>query len=131
MGIDHGTVRIGVALSDELRMLARPLEYVPAKSPFERLKEIISEYDVGGIIIGLPLNMNGDEGPATEKVRAFVKELEKHVSIPIVEEDERLTTVQADNALANAGIKAKNRKSKIDASAAAVILQDYLDRDGF
>lgn len=130
MGIDHGDARIGIALSDELRMLARPLEFVPAKSPWARLKAIINEYDVGGIVIGLPLNMNGSEGPAADKVRAFIKELEKHVHVPIYEEDERLTTVQADYALAKAGIKARNRKTKIDASAAAVILQDYLDRDG-
>ena len=130
LGLDYGSVRIGVAVSDELRMLARPVEFIPAKEPWERIQQLVAEFSVSEIVVGLPTNMDGSDGPASERARKLMATLRSHVDLPIIEEDERLSTVQAHKSLANAGWKAKDRRDRVDASAAAVILQDYLDRDG-
>jgi len=130
LGIDHGTVRIGIALSDELKMIATPLEYIPA-DPFadfiERLKEIIRDKEVEQIVVGMPRNMDGSYGPAAEKVREFVAFLKDAITVPIQLWDERLTTVSAQTSLIAAGTRREKRKEKVDKIAAAIILQGYLD----
>jgi len=130
LALDHGTVRVGVAVSDELGMIARPLEFIPAE-PWQgfiaRLNQLLAELQPEQIIVGMPRNMNGSMGPATEKVREFVAKLRETITVPIRTWDERLTTVQAQRMLHQAGHKAKDQKGKMDQTAAAIILQSYLD----
>jgi len=130
LALDHGTVRVGVAVSDELKMIARPLEFIPAE-PFtvflERLKVLIREQQAEQIIVGMPRNMDGTYGEAAAKVRSFVAALKDVVLIPIRTWDERLTTVSASKALRSGGTRAGDQKGKIDAAAAAILLQGYLD----
>lgn len=133
LALDHGTVRIGVALSDELKMLAHPLEFIPA-DPFAdflvRLKEIIREKEVELILIGMPRNMNGSYGPAALKVQAFVAALKDAVTIPVKAWDERLTSVQANKILRDNKVRGDKRKEQVDKMAAAILLQSYLDSIG-
>ena len=130
LAIDHGTKRMGVAASDELGILAQPLEFIPA-DPFDkflaRLKEILKDRKIEQILVGMPRNMDGSYGPQALKVQDFVAVLKKSVLQPIKTWDERLTTVQAAGALRASGKKAKQQKGKVDAAAAAVLLQGYLD----
>ncbi len=130
LALDHGTVRIGVAVSDELKMIASPLEFIPA-APFakflERLKEIIREKEVDLILIGMPRNMNGSYGPAALKVQEFVAVLKDALTIPIKTWDERLTSAQANRFLIEGEVRRAERKQKVDKAAAAILLQSYLD----
>ncbi len=130
LAIDHGSKRIGLALSDELKMIAQPLEFIPAE-PFDqfldRLKTILREKEVERIIVGMPRNMNGSYGPATEKVREFVIVLKEAVKIPIATWDERLTSAQANRVLISADVRRAKRKEKVNQMAAAILLQSYLD----
>lgn len=131
LALDHGTKRVGVAVSDELKMLAHPLEFIPAE-PFaaflERLQEILREKQVELIVVGMPRNMDGSYGPAALKVQDFVAALKQAVTTPIQTLDERLTSVQANRFLTEAEVRGKARKEKVDKMAAAVLLQSYLDR---
>lgn len=130
LALDHGTVRIGVAVSDELKMLAHPVEHIPA-DPFpdflERLKGLIREKEVELVVVGMPRNMDGSYGEAAAKVRAFVTVLRETVQVPIRTWDERLTTVQAQRGMRQGGRKGGDARDRIDAAAAAVLLQGYLD----
>ena len=130
LGIDHGDKRMGIAASDELGMLAHPLEFILAE-PYDgflkRLKEILAEREVEQIVVGMPRNMDGSYGPQALKVQDFVAALKNSVVVPVRTWDERLTTVTAERQLREAGVNAKAAKLKVDASAAAVILQAYLD----
>lgn len=130
LALDHGTVRIGVAVSDELKMLAHPVEHIPA-DPFpdflERLKVLIREKEVELVVVGMPRNMDGSYGEAAAKVRSFVTVLREAVQVPIRTWDERLTTVQAQRGMRQGGRKGGDARDRIDAAAAAVLLQGYLD----
>jgi len=130
LALDHGTKRIGVAMSDEMKMIATPLEYIPAE-PFAgflaRLKEIIREKEVEMILIGMPRNMDGSYGPAALKVQEFVAVLKDAVTIPLKTWDERLTSAQAQRFLIQGGVRRDKRKEKVDKTAAAILLQSYLD----
>jgi putative Holliday junction resolvase len=130
LALDHGTVRIGVAVSDELKMIATPLEYIPAE-PFAdflvRLKEILRDKEVELILIGMPRNMNGSYGPAALKVQEFVAVLNSALTVPIKLWDERLTSTQANRFLIEGGVRRDQRKQKVDRAAAAILLQSYLD----
>jgi putative holliday junction resolvase len=130
LALDHGTRRVGVAVSDELQMIAQPLEYI-APEPFvdflARLKEILREKEASLILVGLPRNMDGSYGPAALKVQEFVAALRDAVTIPIKTWDERLTTVQAQKYLIQGGVRRDQRKQKVDKTAAAILLQSYLD----
>ena len=121
---------MGIAASDDLGMLAHPLEFILAE-PYEeflnRLKEILAEREVEQIIVGMPRNMDGSYGPQALKVQDFVAALKKSVVVPVQTWDERLTSVAAERQLREAGVNAKQAKAKVDASAAAVMLQSYLD----
>ncbi len=130
LALDHGTKRIGVAVSDEMQIIATPLEYILAE-PFAeflaRLKEILREKEVELILIGMPRNMDGSYGPAALKVQEFVAVLKDAVAIPIKMLDERLTTVQAQRFLIQGNVRREKRKEKVDKTAAAILLQSYLD----
>jgi putative holliday junction resolvase len=130
LGLDPGSVRVGVALSDDLQMIAQPLDYLAA-APFgelaERIGELVSERDVESIIVGMPRNMDGSYGPAAEKSRAFITKLKESVTIPIREWDERLTSAQANRILIAGNVSRKKRKEKVDKMAAAILLQSFLD----
>lgn len=130
LALDPGTVRVGVALSDETRTIAQPLEFIPAE-PFNaflaRLKEIISDRQVDLILVGIPRNMNGSYGPAALKTQEFVTVLRSAITIPVKTWDERLTSVQANRFLIESGTRRDKRKGKVDQTAAAILLQSYLD----
>ena len=130
LSLDHGTKRIGVAVSDELKMIAQPLEYIPTE-PFGdfvvRLKQIITEKTVELVVVGMPRNMDGTYGPAAEKVKEFVATVTPEISVPIKTLDERLTSAQANRVLLQGNVRRADRKQKVDAMAAAILLQSYLD----
>jgi len=130
LALDHGTKRIGVAISDELQMIAQPLEFIPAE-PFAdflaRLKQLLREKEVELVLVGLPRNMDGSYGPATLKVREFVAVLNETIAVPIKMWDERLTSAQANRFLLQANMRRDKRKEKVDKTAAAILLQSYLD----
>lgn len=130
IGIDFGEARIGVAISDELGMLAHPVETIVVKEtpdPLARVAQLARDRDAGHIIIGLPKNMDGTAGAAAEKVRAFAEKLRGQVACPVRLWDERLTTVAAQRALHEAGRNAKQSRKVIDQVAAQIILQGWLD----
>jgi len=130
LALDHGTKRIGIALSDELKMIATPLEFVLAEPFLEfvtRLKEIIREKEVELILVGMPRNMDGSYGPAALKVQEFIAVLKDLVAIPIKTWDERLTSAQAQRFLIQGGVRRQERKEKVDKMAASILLQSYLD----
>jgi putative Holliday junction resolvase len=130
LALDHGTKRIGVAVSDELKMIAQPLEFIPAEPPahaLQRLQAILTEKPAELIVVGMPRNMDGTYGPAAEKVRAFVEQLKQNISVPIRTWDERLTSAQANRVLVQGNVRRDQRKEKVDAIAAAILLQSYLD----
>jgi putative Holliday junction resolvase len=130
LGIDHGTKRIGIAISDELGIIAQPLEFIPAE-PFadflRRLKEIIREKQVEQLVLGMPRNMDGSYGPAALKVQEFAAVLRDSVAVPLALWDERLTSAQANRFLIEANVRRAQRKEKVDKTAAAILLQSYLD----
>lgn len=130
LALDYGSKRIGVAVSDETKTIAQPLEYVPAE-PFadflERLKKILAEKEIDLILLGLPRNMDGSCGPAAQKVKTFAEELKKAIFIPIKLWDERLTSSMANRILIQANVRRDKRKEKVDKMAAAILLQSYLD----
>ena len=130
LALDHGTRRIGVAVSDETKTIAQPLEFIPAE-PFAdflaRLKELLIAKEVDLILIGLPRNMDGSYGPAAQKVEAFVAVLKTAITVPIKTWDERLTSAQANRILIQARVRRDKRKEKVDKMAAAILLQSYLD----
>ena len=130
LALDHGTRRTGVAISDELKMIAQPLEFIPAE-PFaaflDRLKTILREKEVELILVGMPRNMDGSYGEAALKVRAFVGALREAITVPVQTWDERLTSVQAQRLLIQGGVRREKRKTKVDQTAAAILLQSYLD----
>nr|WP_281501905.1 Holliday junction resolvase RuvX [Aliiroseovarius sp. F20344] len=130
-GLDLGTKTIGVAVSDSFRQVATPLETIKRKKftlDAERLLEIAKERQLGGLVLGLPRNMDGSEGPRCQSTRAFARNLEKLTDLPITFWDERLSTVAAERALLEADTSRKRRAEVIDHVAAGYILQGVLDR---
>jgi len=129
LGIDYGRVRIGVSISDETQMIARPLCCLEYKKDFiEKLqKELKSLLPIDEVIIGLPLDMRGKDSPMTEEVRKFADYLHQALQLPVVLWDERLTSAQAERQLRDAGMKRKERAEYSDTLAASLILQSYLD----
>ena len=130
LAIDHGTVRMGIAISDELKMIAQPLEFIPAE-PFsgflDRIKFLLSEYEVELLLLGMPRNMDGSYGDASIKVKEFEAILKKSTTIPIKTFDESLTSVQAYRSITQGRVKKKKKRKNVDAMAAAILLQSYLD----
>jgi putative Holliday junction resolvase len=130
LALDYGSKRIGVALSDPTRTLAKPLPYLDA-TPFTKLagklKALIREEEIDMIIVGLPRNMDGTYGPSAKAALEFVARLKEVILIPILTVDERLSTVEASRRLHEAGRNAKEQKSKIDSASAQILLQSILD----
>lgn len=130
IGLDIGDKRIGVALSDPTGILATPLiiiERTTDEAAIEKILRIVSESEVQHIIIGLPRSMNGSIGQQAEKVQSFAEELRQKTDIPIDYRDERLTTVTAIRLKKEASKRKTTKKTRYDAMAAAIILQDYLE----
>ena len=135
LGLDLGSKTLGVATSDATNTIATSLKTIFFEennypSLIEPLKEIIEEYNISKIILGLPKNMNNTLGPRAEISIEFKKLLEDNFDIDVILEDERLTTVISNNVMIKADISRKKRKKKVDALAAQIILQSYLDRKG-
>ena len=132
LGLDYGSKTVGVAVSDPLMLGATPLEIIRREKEnhlrrtYTRISQLIAEYEVGEIVLGLPLNMDGSEGERAAAVRLFKEGLEKRCSLPVHLQDERLTTVEADEILEFNGIREKDRKKYIDRIAAQVILEDWM-----
>ena len=132
LGIDYGTVRIGLALSDPTGTLTSPLPFLENKSLQQvttALSELIQTHQIAGLVIGLPRNMDGTYGPSAQKVRDFIGQIQKSISLPIAPIDERLTTAQASKQLSSIGMNQKQLRKKVDSSSACLILQQYLDRN--
>ena len=130
-GLDLGTVTIGVAVSDVMRSVATPLEAIKRKKfggDAAKLRELTTHRLVTGLVLGLPMNMDGSEGPRCQATRAFARNLEKLTPLPITFWDERLSTVAAERALLEADTSRKRRAEVIDHVAAGYILQGMLDR---
>ena len=130
LGVDFGRARIGVAISDELGMLAHPLETIPGvrmEAAAKRVAEIASERDVSRVILGLPRHMNGELGEAAREANAFADKVRPLLACPLMMWDERLTTTAANRALRDAGQKTKRTRGFVDQVAAQMILQGYLD----
>jgi len=129
LGIDLGDARIGVAASDDLGMLAHPLETIPAVKgdPIARILELASSRNAAAIVIGMPRNMDGSYGPAATKAKEFIEKIRARTSLQIIPWDERLTTVAAQRSLQESGRNTRNQKSVIDQVAAQIILQGWLD----
>lgn len=134
MGLDFGSKTVGVAVSDSLLLTAQGVEIIRRKEEnklrqtLARIEELIVEYEVQEIVLGLPKNMNATEGERVQLTMEFKEKLERRTGLPVHMWDERLTTVAADNAMMEAGIRRENRKEYVDMIAASLILQGYLDR---
>ncbi len=130
LALDHGTKRIGVAVSDETKTIAQPLEFIPAE-PFadflDRLKKILAEKEIDLIILGMPRNMDGSYGLAAQKVEVFAAALKNAITVPIKLLDERLTSKMANRILIQGNVRRDKRKENVDKMAAAILLQSYLD----
>jgi len=134
LAIDYGSRRIGLALSDPTGTLARPLPFLPAQADGKLAREIAAlavKEQVQRILLGLPRHMSGELGEAAARVQAFAASLRQATPTPLQLVDERLTTVQASRQLHEAGRDARAQKGRIDSEAAAVLLQGYLDMQGF
>ena len=130
LGIDFGQARIGLAISDELRLLAHPLETIPAdKTSVKRIAVIVQERNVDKVVVGIPRHMSGQIGESAQKALNFADELRQKLPCPVETWDERLTTVAANRALAAAGKKTRETRGIVDQVAAQMILQGYLDRE--
>jgi putative holliday junction resolvase len=130
LGIDLGEARIGLALSDELGMMAHPLETIHVKEhadPVARVAQVIEREKIETVVIGMPRNMNGTYGPAAEKTKAFAEKLKAKTPCTVKFWDERLTTVAAQKSLHESGRNVKQGRQVIDQVAAQMILQGYLD----
>ena len=132
LGLDYGSRTVGCAITDELGITVQNLETIQRKEEkklrqtLARIKEIVETYDVGTIVLGLPLNMNGEAGERAERTLAFKGLLEKRVDVPIHLINEQLTTVEAEAVLEESGIPKKDRKKYLDQIAANIILTDFL-----
>ena len=130
LGLDVGTKRIGIAVSDELGWTAQGIKTLHrnnGQSDFGEIRDIAREYGVEKIVVGLPRNMNGSLGPQAEMTLGFAQELREILGVPFITWDERLSTVEATKMLIRADLPRKKRKQKVDMTAAILILQSYLD----
>lgn len=131
LGLDIGSKRIGIAVSDELGFTAQPVETLLSKgmeADLDRIVALVDQYGAEEIVVGLPYNMNGTEGPEAKKVRAIMEKISKRVNIPVQEWDERLSTAAAERTLLEADMSRSKRRKVVDRLAAVIILQGYLDR---
>lgn len=133
MGLDYGSKTVGIAVSDTLLITAQSVEIIRRESEnklrktLARIEQLIEEYEVDKLVLGLPKNMNNTEGIRVQKTKEFKEMLERRTGLEVVLWDERLTTVAADRAMMEAGIRREDRKNYVDKIAATFILQGYLD----
>lgn len=130
LGLDVGEKRIGVAVSDALNTIAHGIETIKridTKDVIEKIKDLIKEYELSKIIVGMPLNMNGTKGASARSVEEFIRLIQAEIDLSIETVDERLTTAQGERMLLEADVSRKKRKLSIDKIAAQLILQLYLD----
>lgn len=130
LALDHGTKRIGVAVSDELGWTAQPLETYERKTiekDLAHIKELVLAHEVDRVVLGLPLRLSGEIGPAAQAVRELAERLEQALPVPVVTWDERMTTRSAEDLLIAADVSRKKRKGIVDRVAAAILLQSYLE----
>ncbi len=128
LGVDLGTVRVGLALSDPGGILASPLAVLPRSADLlDRLADVVLEHDVEAVVVGLPRSLDGRERQAARGARAEARLLAERLDVPVHLQDERLTTVVAHASLAASGRNGRQRRGSVDASAAAVLLQSWLD----
>ena len=131
IGIDYGSARTGLAVSDPLQIFASALETLPSAKIIEYLQKYSASETIVKIVIGWPLNLNGEPAQTAPEVEAFIKKLEQAFpGVPVVREDERFTSVLAHRAMIDGGMKASRRRDKkeVDKISAAIILQSYLDK---
>lgn len=133
MGLDYGSVTVGVAISDSMQLTAQPVEVIKRKSEnklrqtLARIQELVEEYEVERIVLGFPKNMNNTEGERVQRTKEFRDKLLARTGLEVVLWDERLTTVSAMDVLKQGGVRRENRKAYVDKIAASLILQGYLD----
>lgn len=133
LAIDYGSKGIGIAISDELQMMARPLttirrERMKMSEIYDRISSLVLENEAGELVVGMPLNMDGSRGDAALSVEKFISKLKEKMEIPVFAVDERLTSHEADQILREMGVGEKERRARSDEYAAMVILQDFLDQ---
>jgi putative Holliday junction resolvase len=129
LGVDFGKARIGLAISDELRLLAHPLETIAAaRNAVKRIAQTVRERNIDIVVVGIPKKMDGEAGKSASEVFAFVEKLRATLQCEVVTWDERLTTVAAQRVLRDAGKKTRATRQVVDQVAAQMILQSYLDR---
>jgi len=133
VGLDFGTVRIGVAVSDERQIIARPLGILECKANFaEKLLDLLrKEGIIEKIVVGLPLKLSGQDSSMTESARKFARDLEEKTKLPVELWDERLTSALVERSMTDAGVRRKDRAKMSDTLSAVIILQSYLDRKDF
>ncbi|MBI5572410.1 MAG: Holliday junction resolvase RuvX [Desulfomonile tiedjei] len=134
LGLDIGSKRVGIAISDELGFTAQGLDTLMWKNAdalLSRIATLVDQYGVSEIVVGMPYNMNGSEGPQAVKIRGLMQLISDKIALPVREWDERLSTVAADRALLEADLSRAKRKKLVDKIAAVLILQGYLDRQSF
>lgn len=129
LAVDPGTVRVGLAVSDPLRITAQPLEVVAASDAIARIVEICRELGVEEVIVGLPITEKGEEGESARMARELLRELEESTGLPITAVDERYTSRMAESTLIEAGVRRRRRRVTVDKMAAAMLLREYLDRE--
>ena len=128
LGIDYGDTRIGIALSDPMRIITKPFITLKNDKEFlDKLKKIIKEKEVETVVVGYPVGMKGQITKQTEKVEVFITQLKSTLDLEVVKVDERLSSVSAENILKQQGVKTGHNKSMIDDTSAAIILQEYID----
>lgn len=129
VGVDPGARRIGIAVADRETKWARPLEVIDSRKvdAIRRISEIVREQKADLVVVGKPVGLSGGEGPAVDAQRKLLADLDAALDVPVEEQDERLTTVEAERGLKEAGVKAATRKKVRDAVAAQVMLQAYVD----
>lgn len=133
MGLDYGSVTVGVAISDSMQLTAQPVEVITRKSEnklrrtLARIEELVAQHGVGKIVLGLPVNMNYSEGDRAERTKEFMDKLIARTGLEVVLWDERLSTVSAMDVLKEGGVRSCDRKKYVDKIAASIILQGYLD----
>lgn len=133
LGLDIGSVRIGIAQSDELEIIASPLEVYRRTNSINNdakyISSIISKNNVGKVVVGLPLKMDGSASSSVDMVNEFVEKLQKYTEVEIILQDERFSTVSASKILIEGNVRRENRKGVVDKVAATIILQNYLDKN--
>lgn len=133
MGLDYGSKTVGVAISDELMITAQPVMTIERKSEnklrktLAKIEELIDEYKVSFVVLGYPKNMDNSEGERVVATKEFAEHLERRTGLEVILQDERLSTIESERILVEAGVRREHRKDYVDKMAAAVILQSYLD----